>query len=51
MQYSEILDRAKPLRDEVEELEQKAVELTNQQTKIQKTIEELEVAIGGYRIV
>jgi dynein heavy chain 1 len=46
MQYSEILHRAKPLRDEVDELEQQASKLTGQQSSLQKTIEDLEHAIA-----
>lgn len=48
MQYSEILHRAKPLRDEVDELEQQAAKLISQQSGLQKTIEDLEQAIAKY---
>lgn len=49
MQYSSILDRVKPLRDEIEQLEATADKLQAQQTQIIQTIDELEKSIARYK--
>eukprot|EP01117_Protostelium_nocturnum_P006264 TRINITY_DN2259_c0_g1_i6.p1 TRINITY_DN2259_c0_g1~~TRINITY_DN2259_c0_g1_i6.p1 ORF type:complete len:4259 (-),score=1954.67 TRINITY_DN2259_c0_g1_i6:110-12886(-) len=49
MMYSEILDRVKPLRDEIDELEQKASGLNEKQNELRETIEGLEKAIATYK--
>ncbi|KAF2072162.1 hypothetical protein CYY_006521 [Polysphondylium violaceum] len=47
--YSEILDRVKPLREEVEQLESAATELKVKQSEIVTTIEGLEKSIALYK--
>ncbi len=49
MQYSEILDRVQPLRDEVAALEGALAELNSKQAGLNKTIDDLEKAIGRYK--
>ncbi|GAM24388.1 hypothetical protein SAMD00019534_075630 [Acytostelium subglobosum LB1] len=47
--YSEILDRVKPLREEVEALENAALELKSKQDEIVKTIDTLNESIATYK--
>lgn len=49
MAYSEILDKVKPLREEVEQLESAAQELNNKQKELQENIQELEKTIATYK--
>lgn len=49
MQYSSILDRVKPLHNEIEQLESTANKLQDQQTQLVQTIEELEKSITRYK--
>ena len=47
--YSEILNSVQPLRDEVAALEDKALELSNAQEELERTIGELEASIQRYK--
>ncbi|KAI5805001.1 dynein heavy chain, N-terminal region 1-domain-containing protein [Geopyxis carbonaria] len=47
--YSEILDRVGPLRDEVDQLEEKALQTRSQAQAMQDTIQDLEGSIAKYK--
>ncbi|EGC38132.1 cytoplasmic dynein heavy chain [Dictyostelium purpureum] len=47
--YSDILDRIKPLREEVEKLESAAVELKTKQDEVVSSIQDLEKSIATYK--
>ena len=47
--YSSILRKVKPLRDEVESLEEKSTELTQQHIEAIQQVSDLETAIGQYK--